>query len=167
MTTTSHSAASAPVRVTDLRRLNVKFAGQTVETVECLAYDHAAAQVVGVHLRSTRADVGRQVRFEALDLSRLSEGELRLEPPVLSSAPETDRRPIESVSVRLPSGATASVRDALIDRHTGRILLYELGLEHGDGPVIQVKPDEIALTLNGEPWQVAVDVEARLRTATG
>lgn len=155
------------IRATDLRQLGVKYGERTVETVASLAYDHQAGQVTGVHLQSA-SGVQRQVAFESLDLSRMPQGELRLEPPVLSgnlSAPQ----PIDTLTVLLPSGQTAYVQDSFFHPHTGQILAYEISLEQPGrgGDKVRVMPDEVKLTLQGEPWQVNDSVEARLRSAQG
>lgn len=160
-------ALETAIRATELRQLGVKYGDRTVETVESLAYDHEAGQVKGVHLQST-GGVQRQVAFESLDLSQMSQGELRLEPPVLSRELR-DRQPIDTVTVILPSGQTAYVQDSFIDPHTGRILAYEIGLEKpgGGGEGVRVLPDEVKFTLQEGQWQVNSSVEARLRGAQG
>lgn len=163
---TNHALDTA-IRATKLRQLGVKYGDRTVETVESLAYDHEAGQVRGVHLQST-GGVQRQVAFESLDLSQMAQGELRLEPPVLSRELR-DRQPIDTVTVILPSGQTAYVQDSFIDPHTGRILAYEIGLEKpGSGAEgVRVLPDEVKFTLQEGQWQVNSSVEVRLRGARG
>lgn len=163
---TNHALETA-IRATDLRQLGVKYGPRTVETVESLAYDHQARQVTGLHLQST-GGMQRQVAFKSLDLSKMEQGELRLEPPVLSSEARAPQ-PIDTVTVVLPSGQTAYVQDSLIDPHTGQILAYEIGLERPGrgGEVVRVLPDEVKLSLQEGQWQVQPSVEARLRGAQG
>ena len=154
------------IRATDLRQLGVKYGPQTVETVECLAYDHPRGQVTGVNLQSTRNDVRRQVAFESLDLSKMAEGELRLEPPVLSGEAAPGREPIDTLTMTLPSGASAYVSDGLINPQSGQIMAYEVSLNpQRDGEPIRVMPDEISY--RGKQMLASPAVEARLHRAQG